>query len=203
MLVAASRLIGTPVLSMQATGQIASIGSPIVDPKSLKIIAFYLTGPLVNKAPANILDASSIREYSRYGMVIDSIDELVEPDDVIKISEVLKLNFTLNDLKVETKKGSKLGKVSDYVVTDDNFSVQQIIVKRPLIKGFIDPELTIPRREIVEVTDYKIIVKDEEKTIKEKAEKEDFIPNFVNPFRKSEQDLSPADNQSPADIDKQ
>ncbi len=203
MLIAASRLIGTPILSMQATGQIASISSAIVDPVSLKIIGFFLAGPLVNKSPANILDVSSIREYSRYGMVIDSIDELVEPDDVIKISKVLELNFELLDLKVETKKGSKLGKVSDYVVTNDNFTVQQIIVKRPLLKSFMDPELTIPRKEIVEVTDYKIIVKDEEKVIKEKAEKEDFIPNFVNPFRKNEQDLSPADNQSPADINKQ
>jgi len=149
------------------------------------------------------LDASSIREYSRYGMVIDSIDELVEPDDVIKIANVLKLNFNLVGLKVETKKGSKLGKVSDYIVTNDNFTVQQIIVKRPLIKSFMDPELTIPRKEIVEVTDYKIIIKDEEKVIKEKAEKEEFIPNFVNPFRKSEQDLAPADNQNPADIDKE
>lgn len=203
MLVAASRLIGTPILSMQASGQIASISSAIVDPSSLKIVGFYLSGPLVNKSAANILDTSSIREYSRYGMVIDSIDELVEPEDVIKINKVLELNFELLDLKVETKKGSKLGKVSDYIVTDDNFTVQQIIVKRPLIKSFVDPELTIPRKEIVEVTDYKIIVKDEEKIIKEKAEKEEFIPNFVNPFRKSEQDLSPAENQNPADIDKQ
>ncbi len=203
MLVAASRLIGTPILSMQASGQIASISSAIVDPTSLKIVGFFLAGPLVNKSAANILDASSIREYSRYGMVIDSIDELVEPEDVIKINKVLELNFELLDLKVETKKGSKLGKVSDYIVTDDNFTVQQIIVKRPLIKSFMDPELTIPRKEIVEVTDYKIIVKDEEKVIKEKTEKEEFIPNFVNPFRKNEQDLSPADNQNPADIDKQ
>lgn len=203
MLVAASRLIGTPILSMQASGQIASISSAIVDPTSLKIVGFFLAGPLVNKAAANILDVSSIREYSRYGMVIDSIDELVEPDDVIKISKVLELNFELLDLKVETKKGSKLGKVSDYIVTDDNFTVQQIIVKRPLIKSFMDPELTIPRKEIIEVNDYKIIVKDEEKIIKEKAEKEEFIPNFVNPFRKNEQDLSPAENQNPADIDKQ
>ena len=114
-----------------------------------------------------------------------------------------KLNFNLIGLKVETKKGSKLGKVSDYTVTDDNFSVQQIIVKRPLIKSFVDPELTIPRKEIVEITDYKIIVKDEEKVIRARAEKEDFIPNFVNPFRKNEQDLAPADTKNPADIDKQ
>lgn len=201
MLVAVSRLIGTPILSMQTTSQVAAIDSCIVDPETLKIIGFRLSGPLVNKAEANILDVSSIREYSRYGMVIDSIDELVAPDDVIKIGNVLKLNFSLNGLKVETKKGSKLGKVSDYIVTNDNFSVQQIIVKRPLVKSFMDPELTIPRKEIVEITDYKIIVKDEEKVIRARAENEDFVPNFVNPFRKTEQAPASTENQNPADTD--
>ena len=120
MLVSANRLIGTPILSMQATAQIATVESAIVDPDTLKIIAFALGGGVVGKSPAYILDVKSIREYSRYGMVIDSIDELVEPDDVIRISQVLGLNFSLIDLKVETKKGSKLGKITDYTVTDDN-----------------------------------------------------------------------------------
>lgn len=187
MLVSGNRLIGAPILSMQAAGQIASIESAIVDPDTLKIIGFKLSGPLVAKSAANILDVSSIREYSRYGCIIDSADELVERDDVVKIKKVLDLNFELLGLKVETKKGSKLGRVSDFTVTDDNFTVQQIIVKRPALKALIDPELTIPRKEIIEITDYKIIIKDEEKTIKEKAAKEDFIPNFVNPFRKNEE----------------
>ena len=196
MLVYASRLIGTPVLSVQAGGRIAVIAEPIVDPDNLKIIAFKLAGPLIAKSNANILDVRSIREYSNYGIVIDDIDELLEKDDVVKISDVLRLNFALNGLKVETKKGSKLGKIEDYTLTSEDFVVQQLIVKRPMIKSFIDPELTIPRKEIVEITDYKIIVKDEEKTIKIKAEKEEFVPNFVNPFRKSEQDFAPAEAKS-------
>ncbi|MBQ6313909.1 hypothetical protein IJI29_03635 [Candidatus Saccharibacteria bacterium] len=196
MLVYASRLIGTPVLSVQAGGRIAVIAEPIVDPDNLKIIAFKLAGPLIAKSSANILDVRSIREYSNYGIVIDDIDELLEKDDVVKISDVLRLNFALNGLKVETKKGSKLGKIEDYTLTSEDFVVQQLIVKRPIIKSFIDPELTIPRKEIVEITDYKIIVKDEEKTIKIKAEKEEFVPNFVNPFRKSEQDFAPAEAKS-------
>ena len=169
MLVSGNRLIGTPILSMQAAGQIASISSIIVDPNTLKILAFHLSGPLVNHAKANLIDVKSIREYSRFGCIIDSADELIEPEDVIKIKEILDLNFDLIGLKVETKKGSKLGKVSDFTVTTEDFMVQQIIVKRPIMKALIDPELTIPRREIVEITDYKIIVKDEEKTIKEKS----------------------------------
>ncbi len=182
MLVTSSKLIGTTVLSMQSAGPIGQISAIITDPDKLKIIAFQLSGPLVNRTE-NILDVKSIREYSKYGMVIDSSDELIEPTDVVRINEVMKLNFSLVGLKVETKKGSKLGKVTDFTVTDDNFSVQQLIVHRPLVKAFMDPELTIPRSEIVEITDYKVIVKNDEKTIRARAENEDFIPNFVNPFR--------------------
>lgn len=201
MLVYASRLIGTAILSVQAGGRIATVSEIIVDPDNLKIIAFKLAGPLLAKTNANILDVKSIREYSNYGIVIDDIDELIEQDDVIRIRDVLKLNFALNGLKVETKKGSKLGKIEDYTLTSEDFIVQQLIVKRPLIKSFLDPELTIPRKEIIEITDYKIIVKDEEKIIKTKIEKEEFVPNFVNPFRKNEQDFAPAQTKTPADKD--
>lgn len=192
MIVYNSRLIGTNILSVQAGGPIGQIASPIVDPDNLQIIAFRLTGPSINPNQ-NILDANSIREYSDFGMVIDDADELINPSDVVKIEQVLELNFDLLTLKVETKKGSKLGQLIDFTVNSDNFLVQQIIVRRPLIKRFADPELTISRKEIVEVTDYKIIVKDEEKVLKSRAEKEDFVPNFVNPFRTSEQGFAPAD----------
>jgi sporulation protein YlmC with PRC-barrel domain len=200
MLVSANRLIGTPILSMQSANSIGTIAAPIVDPDSFKIVAFYLDGPLIDRS-ANILDVKSIREYSRYGCVVDSIEELIGKDDVVKISKIIDLNFDLINLKVETKKGSKLGRISDFTVTSEDFMIQQIIVKRPLMKSFSDPELTIPRKEIVEVNDYKVIVKDEEKVIKKKAAHEDFIPNFVNPFRTQEQDLSPVRTKTPADQD--
>ena len=200
MLITNSHLIGTPILSVQAGGEIGHIESSIVDPDSLKIIAFTINSPIISSS-ANILDISSVREYSSYGVVIDDIDELVTSDDVVKIQKVLALNFSLLNLKVETKKGSKLGRVIDFTVTDNDFTLQQVIVKRPLIKSFIDPELTISRKEIIEITDYKIIVKDEEKVLKNRAEKEDFVPNFINPFRKSEQDFAPSHTQSPVDKD--
>lgn len=201
MLIYASKLIGTKILSVQAGSPIATVATPIIDPDTLKIIAFKLSGPLITKSENNLLDVKSIREYSHYGMVIDDIDELITDDDVVKIRDILKLNFTLPGLKVETKKGSKLGKVIDYTVTSNDFVVQQIVVKRPAIKSFLDPELIISRKEIVEITDYKIIVKDEEKVLKTKAETEDFIPNFINPFRKNEQDYAPVQTKNPDDKD--
>lgn len=204
MLIYNSRLLGMPILSVQDSGKIATISNTIIDPDSLKIIAFRVQGA-INAEGGNVLDTNSIREQSDLGLIIDSSDELISDNDVVKIAKVIELNFSLLGLKVETKKGSKLGKVMDFTVTDDNFSVQQIIVKRPTVKSFFDSELTIPRSEIVEITDYKIIVRDEEKVIKERALKEDFIPNFVNPFRKSAAEQAPAPNhiETPAAKDKQ
>ena len=197
MLVTSSRFIGTTIYSLQTGAPIGAISEPIIDPDKLKIVAFKLTGPLVRTA--NILDVNSIREYSDLGIIVDSIEELSAPEDVVKIEKLLSLNFNPIGLKVETKKGSKLGKVQDYTFIPDDFLIQQIIVKRPVVKAFIDPELTIHRREIAEVNDYKIIVKDEEKVIKARSENEDFIPNFVNPFRTKEPDYVPADTEEADD----
>ena len=200
MLINSNKLISTPVLSVQTTDSIGSVSAPIINPDNFKIVAFYLSGGVVDKS-TNILATSSIREYSKYGMVIDSIEELIGKSDVVKIEKIIDLHFELIGLKVETKKGSKLGKVSGFTFTSDDFTIQQIIVKRPLVKSFVDPELTIHRSEIVEVDDYKIIVKDEEKTIKQKSMNEDFVPNFVNPFRKTEQDFVPTRTKTPAGKD--
>ncbi len=134
----------------------------------------------------DILPVASVREFSRLGMVIDSVDELVGADDIIRIKEILDLNFSLPGLKVITRKNAKLGKVSDYTVEIGGWYIQQIIVQRPVMKALFDPELRIARTKIVEVDDYKVVVKDEHEKVKSKVEQVkpvDFVPNFVNPFR--------------------
>ena len=179
-----SKLINYPVLSLHVGGPIARTSRAVVNPDNLKVIAYELSlTALSDEEAGEILETSDVREFSNIGMIVDSDGVFVNKGDVIKLDKILELNFDLVGLKVETKKGSKLGKVIDYTVNTDNFSVLQLIVRRPAIKAFIDPELVIPRKEIVEIDDYKIIVKDEEDKIKKRAIKEDFIPNFVNPFR--------------------
>jgi len=178
MVIEDSRLENVPVFSLQTGRMIARTARIIVDPDKLKIVGFAIPYGRQTK----ILSTMSIREFSRVGMVIDSVEELVDPDDIIQIKKILSLNFNLIGLKVETRKKTHLGKVAGFSCTDDNFMIQQIRVKKPTLRSFTESELLIPRKEIVEITDYKVIIKDEEKTIREKAES-DFVPNFVNPFR--------------------
>lgn len=198
MLINGSRLKKYPVLSLHVGGKTAEAVEPIIDPRKMQIVGFYVDGPLVNKAEnGDILETKIIREFADIGMIIDSLDDLTSEGEVVKLDEVLEIGFQLEGKKVVTKKKSKLGKVIDYTVDPESFLIMQLIVQRPPVKAFLDPELVVSRKEIVEITDDKIIVKDEEAKIKKKAAKEDFVPNFVNPFR--EPNFAKADSQNPGE----
>ena len=69
-----------------------------------------------------------IREASPDGLIIDSIDRLVSEGDVVRLDEVMSLNFDLLGLKVVTQDKKKLGKVVDYTLDAMSFSVYQLIV---------------------------------------------------------------------------
>lgn len=194
MLINASSLIGTRILSLQLGGAVAEVDSLIIDPDNLQIVAFHLSGPVIGGETGDILDARSIREFSRLGFIIDDTDELVFRTDVVRIDKIMSLNFHLVGLKVVTEKGKKLGKVIDFIVDPSSLLTQQLVVQRPALKSFLDPELTIHRSQIVEVDDFKVTVKDAtEKVAAPAPQNENFVPNFVNPFRKSDQPAEAAE----------
>lgn len=199
MLVDGMQLVRCQVLSLHVGQSIAEVISPIIDPNDLKIIGFVVGGGVVGGEVGNILRTESIREYSNIGMIVDSEDVFVSRVDVMKIDEIMSLEFKLTGLKCVTRKGTKLGKIVSYTVDTTNFEIKQIVVQRPVLKAFIDPELVISRNEIVEVDDYKVTVKDEEDKIRKRAVKEDFVPNFINPFRQP--NYSQADTQNPDEPD--
>lgn len=184
MLLNSNRLLGCPVLSLHLGGPIGVVSEIIINPNDLKIMALRVDGPQTgNREYGDLLDISSVREFSNLGLIIDSIDDLVSDGDVIKLDDIIKLNFDVIGLTVKTKRGTKLGKVIDYTFNPESMLLAQFIVKRPLMKAFLDPELVIGRSEIKEINDYELIVKDEESKIKKDLKKQDFVPNFVNPFR--------------------
>lgn len=189
MLIYGSSLKDRAILSLHIAGEIARVVEPIIDPTNLKVIALRVEGPLVRGDVGDIIPIESVREISHMGLIVDSIDELVDGDEVVRIRDILKLHFNLVGLKVVTKKQSKLGKVSDFTVDATSWETQQLVIRRPAVKSLLDPELMISCSEIVEIDDYKIIVKDEHDKPKSKASASktvlpDFTPNFVNPFRK-------------------
>lgn len=179
MLLHGTRLIHTPIMGLQTGTELAVTVQPIIDPRTLAIIAYEVDGPLLDTKPS-LLRIEDIRELSDIGMIIDSSEEFVELDDVIKLKEVYLYHFRLLDLPVIDEHGRKLGKVTDYTFDPKSFVIQQINVRRPLLQSLNESELLIHRSQITEINDQAIIVRlatAPPEPLKGK------VRNYTNPFR--------------------
>ena len=181
MLIEGSKLLKYPILSLHTASRIAEVKGLVIDPNFLKVVAFEISA--VSSKQRLFLEASSVREFSKMGMIVDSDEEFVEKDDVIKLKEAINLGFSLDNMKVVSKKKAMLGRIEDFIINTEDFQIMQLIVKRPIYKALIDPELVIGRSDIHEINDNEIIVKSEEGTIMKKSGTLDFVPKFVNPFK--------------------
>lgn len=181
MLVLGQTLINIPVMSLQTSAEIARTDSAIIDPRTLKVVAYYVTGKTLDFAPA-ILMTTDIRETSDVGFIINSSDELMRLEDVVTMEEIISLNFTVEGKKVVDDHGRKVGKVTAYSVDPQSFVIHQLHIERPLLKSLIHAGSLINRTQIIGVNDTTITVKspdirvDEGVTHTAKA-------SFHNPFR--------------------
>jgi uncharacterized protein YrrD len=181
MLIIGTRLLNTPVMSLQTGGKLAHTQKPIIDPSNLKIIAFEVDGPLLSERPA-LLRVADIREMGRVGMIINSNDEIIGVHDVIKIEKLYDLGFPLIGMNVIDDRKHRLGKVEDYTVDTDSFVIQQLTVKRGFFKGLTDTGLLISRTQIIEINDNEIIVRSPtQKSVEPMMQSS--RTEFVNPFR--------------------
>jgi len=156
------------------------LGSRLIDPANLKVIAYEVEGAMLSERPSFIRIAD-VRELSDVGMIIDSSDELIGLKDVIAIQKIYELNFNLVGLNVIDEIKRKLGKVENYIIDTDNFSIQQLNVKQGMIKSLTDTELLIHRSQIIEINDYEVIVKAASKKLEPIAKPSQL--NYMNPFR--------------------
>lgn len=155
----------------------------ILDPRRLNIVAFYCGGPLIDFSPA-ILHTTDIREFSSIGLIVDSADDIMPPDDLVRLKEILDYDFNLVGMQVVEEGGHKLGKVGGYTIDSDSFYIVKLQVKPTLLQSFSSAELLIDRTQIREINDNRIVVR--KATIKDKV-KSNFAPlqSIENPFRKA------------------
>lgn len=178
-------------MGLQTGNEIARTDQSIVDPASLTVVAYKVESPLL-KGATWLLRIADIRELSDLGFIIDSADEFVHPDDIIKLSEIYKLGFHPIGMNVTDEKRHKLGKVIDFTIETGNFVIQQLTVRRPLLKSFTDTELLVHRSQIIEINDDAIVVHSQAKVPEQ--ELHEVVGSYVNPFRKPKSTASESIN---------
>lgn len=193
MLLTGAQLIDMPIMSLQTGKELARTAVAVINPHNLCVIAYRITGPHLDDDPS-YLRVADIREMGSLGLIIDSSDEFVIPDDIITQKDIYELGYELEGKQVMTTRKKKLGKVSDYVIDIDSFTIEQLVVKRPLLQSFNDNELLIHRGQIVEVNDSTIVVKSGDK--KSKAKIAVSNASYVNPFRQTSPQTGTAHSQT-------
>lgn len=181
MLVPIERFTNTPILSLQTGSELARTGDPIIDPRQLKLMAFRVTGNHI-KQSETVLHPDDIREMSAMGIIIDSSDQLMGTEGLVRLQEVIDFGFTLPGIRVEDDTRRKLGTVKGYSVDPDSFFVQQLYVRPSLVQSLGTAVLTIRRSQIVSVDNQKIVVKSPVVRENEPLAKT-VKATFTNPFR--------------------
>lgn len=166
-------------MGLQTGAELARTSEAIVDPNNLTIIAYRISGSHLDHDPS-YLRVLDIREIGKLGIIINDSDEFVEPDDIIVNKSLYDDDYKLEGKHVVDDQKTKIGKVIDYVIDIDSFVVEQLVVRRPLLKSLKDDELLIRRSQIIKVTDDTIIVKSGR--VKHKAVAKP-SKHYVNPFR--------------------
>lgn len=143
-------------MSLRTGQQVAIAHVPIINPNNLKIEGFYCNDRFT-KAQLVLL-YQDIRDIIPQGFVIDDHDVLTPADELVRLKDVMQLDFTLIGKPVVTISKERVGKVSDYATELETMYIQKIYVSQSVFKSLAGGNLGVDRSQINEITDRKIII---------------------------------------------
>jgi len=180
MLKLASTIIGLPIKNIRDGLNLGEVRDFVVDPVDGEILAISLKPHLFSSL--KIISLIDIREINPEMVIVDSSDVLSEPEEVIRVKEVLGSGIKILKNKVVTESGQKLGEVYDFTFDLIEKELSRIYVKGNFIKELLSlSELIIPKEKIIKITPKAIYVEDGVIGVKEKEVKAPLTVPETNP----------------------
>lgn len=164
MLQLSQSLINRPVLSLRTGTTVAMALAPIINPNNLKIEGLWCQDRF-KKNQRLVLLYQDVRDVLPRGIVVNDHDVLTEPEELVRLKEIMDLGFELLGKPVVTVSKERVGKVTDYATEVETMYIQKLYVGQSLIKSLTGGSLSIDRSQIVEITNRRIIINDLHKTI--------------------------------------
>jgi len=154
----AVRVVGMPILNIE-TGRICGhINALFIDVRNNKVALFRINPRF--KSKFTYLIARDAREINDHYVVVNSENDLSEPDELIKYKPVIEIPIQLIKAKVKTQSGRYLGRCRDFCFDGVSFDVVQIYITGPFWQKIITSNHIIDGRDIISINQKQIIVKD-------------------------------------------
>lgn len=158
MLQLSTSLANVPVMSLRVGGQVATAVQPIINPRNLKIEGWFCNDNRSSKQL--ILLSQDVRELLPQGLVVDDYEVLAHPEDLVRMKDLIEMNFGLLGHQVVSDKKRKLGKVTDFAAETTTFYIERLYTTQSVLKSLKGSGTSVDRSQIVEINDRQIVVKD-------------------------------------------
>jgi uncharacterized protein YrrD len=159
MYVLANQLKDLPVMSLQTGQAIAVTERPIINPFDLEVMAVQCHVGRMRRNRGVVL-MRDIRQFSSDCIIIDSFDEIENPDEIVRLSKVAERRFDPIGKLVVNESGQRLGKVEDYTINLKTFMLQKLYVHQSLMKSILFNSLVVDRTQIIDVNSKQFTVRD-------------------------------------------
>lgn len=156
MLQLSTTVLNRNVLSLRTGSVIATITAPLINPNNLKVEGFYCEDRYSHDEL--ILLVQDIRDIVQKGYVVNDHDVLVEPDELVRLKDIIDLGYDPIGKQVVTLNKSKVGKITDYAVETESMYIQKLYASQSIFKSLAGGSLSIDRTLVQEITPKQIII---------------------------------------------
>jgi sporulation protein YlmC with PRC-barrel domain len=147
-----SQLIGRPIRVKELKTTLARAMDLAMDPDRGTLAALHTTR-------REVIAPVDIRAYEDDIWWIKDTDAFIEEESLIRLQSIPKKRRHLWGKRVESRDGDYLGRVADFVVEMGTLSLVQLYVKKKFAFFWVLEKRIIQFKEIVEIKDDVIIVK--------------------------------------------
>lgn len=153
-LILSSDLMRLPVAALDTASRIGSVDTLLVDTDRSMVVGFLISLGLFTKK--KFLAMTDIHSIDHQGLVVQSVETLVELQEVVRAKKILDEGIKILGHPVQTDRGKKLGRVSDLLVETQTGQITKYYVH-----GLLTDRI-IPTEKIVKITRQAVIVENEE-----------------------------------------
>jgi sporulation protein YlmC with PRC-barrel domain len=154
----ASQMNSLPIISLQTGEAVAWSRQPLIDIANLEILAFRCEGS--HKKHQKILMIRDVRQLAGDCIIVDNEDELTDPEDIVRMKDMISSSYNPIDKLVVSDTGRKLGSVEDFTINLDTNRIQKLHIRQSMLRSWIGNSLVIDRTQIIDISPQRITVRD-------------------------------------------
>lgn len=153
----ASEFVKTNVITKKERVILGSLKEVLINPDDGKAIGIMIY--LASRRKNMVANTSSVVGFGMDFVMIESVDSISPPDEIIRIKEVLDKEIFILKSSVYSEDGHYLGKVYDYSVNLLAMKLSRIYVKKKYVLNPFPRSSIISENDIIKIEKGKIIVK--------------------------------------------